>query len=122
MAIEFSRFASSSVADARCIVAALAPCLHIVHQLPGRVRLKIDLVALAGRGLMPLAGDPNAFLDAVRGVRNVRVNAAARSCIVDYDPGLIADQAWPDLLGGRDTPAAEALTALLAKSWAATGR
>lgn len=71
--------------------------VSIAHHVPGRIRLKLDLRALAH---LPKA-DPGPFVDLVarvRGVKSTRINAAALSVVVDYDQALIAPAIWPQLL------------------------
>ncbi len=81
----------------------LGPFLHlrryvsIAHHVPGRIRLKLDFAALAQ---LPKA-DPKPFVELVgriRGVTTTRVNAAALSVVVEYDPHLIPAPLWPRLL------------------------
>ncbi len=101
--------------DARRLVTEITPCLRIAHQINGRVRLKLaagafDLPALragGGEGLKQVLG-------ALPGVRDFSINPLARSCVVEYDSAIIPDTAWPDLLAGRRSLAADTLLALLA--------
>ena len=76
---------------------ALRRFISIAHHVPGRIRLKVDLKAVAH---LPQV-DPGPFVDLVgrvRGVKATRVNAAALSVVVEYDPALIAPPLWPRLL------------------------
>ena len=69
----------------------------IAHHVPGRIRLKLDLRALAE---LPTV-DPAPFaalLDRMQGVNSIRVNAAALSVVVDYDPAVVRAQDWERLL------------------------
>lgn len=110
----------AALPDSRQVVGHLAPCLRIAHQIRGRVRLKLDADALAAAPLPPgTAGRLDGLLTGIRGIRNVQVNLLARSCVVEYDTAVIPDAAWPDLLAGRTTPAAEALAAVLQERCAA---
>ncbi len=71
--------------------------IMIVHHVPGRIRLKLSLTALAH---LPKA-DPAPFIDLVarvKGVKDTRVNASALSVIVEYDPQAIAAPVWERLL------------------------
>lgn len=81
----------------------LSPFMHlrrfvsIAHHVPGRIRLKLDLRALCE---LPKV-DPAPFaalIGRVRGVTATRVNAAALSVVVEYDPALIAAPVWARLL------------------------
>lgn len=111
-----------STTDAWRIVERLAPALRIAHQIPGRIRLKLAADTLAAH---PLAAGEVGRLDAIlrgtRGIRRVQLNLLARSCVVEYDPGVIPDTAWPDLLAGRHTAAAAVLAGILREGYAAAG-
>jgi hypothetical protein len=103
--------ASASAAD---VIACWAPYLRIAHQVPGRVRLRLAAALADAPELRRF--DPAVLqrvLGEASGLRNVRLNPLARSCVVEYDDKLIPDAAWADLLAGRDTPAARILTARL---------
>lgn len=86
--------------------------LAIAHHIPGRIRLK--LVDEAAAAVLAGARFPTPErLRAVAGVRAVKLNLLARSCVVDYDPTAIPPAAWVDLLSGRRTVAsAPFITAL----------
>ncbi|MBQ6656495.1 MAG: hypothetical protein IJM64_04340 [Ottowia sp.] len=98
------------------LLARFAPHVRIAHHIPGRVRLRLDAAALKEAGISTGALRPKgAWTDdgALPGVRRVSWNLLARSCTIEYDAVRIAPAAWPELLAGRDTPAAAALRALL---------
>lgn len=102
------------LSDVRQVVERLAPCLRIAHQIRGRVRLKLDTDALPAAPLPPgIAGRLDGLLAGIRGIRSVQLNLIARSCVVEYDTAVIPDAAWPDLLAGRATAAADALAQVL---------
>jgi hypothetical protein len=61
-------------------------------------------------------------LGAIRGVHDIQFNLLARSCVVAYDSATIPDAAWPDLLGGHRTAAAETLLGLFAAAAAPSHR
>lgn len=87
--------------------AALRAC-RVAHHIPGRLRVKLG----GDTGRLPGKAEALALLDRLRsleGVAAVQVNALARSCTVEYAPGVILPEAWDDLLSGRDTAAAGAL-------------
>lgn len=100
--------------DARRLIAAIAPHLCIAHQVRGRVRLKLisrrarpaTQHAALGEALFPL-------LTRLPGIRAIAFNPLAGSCVVEYDHAVIPDVAWPDLLAGRPTAAADTLLRLL---------
>lgn len=98
----------------RCIALA-----GIAHQMPGRVRLKLDAGAKALRRIGTSGIGPEHFgraLEAVAGIRRVHLNKLARSVTIEYDNRAIPDVAWPDLLAGRASPEA---TGLLNRLWEA---
>jgi hypothetical protein len=73
--------------------------LTVAHHVPGRIRLMLDLAALAH---LPKV-DPAPFVELVkrtRGVRSTRVNAGALSVVVDYDTGELPMAIWGRLLAG----------------------
>ncbi|MGC8854903.1 MAG: hypothetical protein ACP5OY_08345 [Halothiobacillaceae bacterium] len=99
-------------------VAALIARLRLVHQVPGRVRIKL-------LDAMPYASAPSEYglvlersLAQLPGMRALRLNPLARSCTLEYDPEVIPDAAWPDLIHGRATPQARQLMTLLASALA----
>lgn len=95
------------------VVAAVGPCLRIVHHIAGRIRLKLD-TALDGASLQVLGGQRlKTALTSVRGVNGISLNLLARSCTVEYNPAVIPDAAWPDLLAQRQTAAARTLVGIL---------
>lgn len=94
----------------------LSPFLHlrrfvsIAHHVPGRIRLKLNMAALAH---LPKV-DPAPFVDLVAripGVKATRVNPAALSVVVDYDPRLIAGPVWERLLSGGPAEVEQILSA-----------
>lgn len=58
---------------------------HILHDLPGRLRLRIP--QLAGPGV---AEPVRYWLEAQDGVEDVRINRSACSLVIDYDPRRLA--------------------------------
>lgn len=87
--------------------------VSIAHHVPGRIRLKLDMRALAH---LPQV-DPAPFVDLVgrvQGVTATRVNAAALSVVVEYDPALIAPPVWAELLAAEPEAAARLLAAHIA--------
>lgn len=94
--------------------------VQIVHHIPGRVRLKLIKPLSGPRPAGVDAGGARgvpAVLEKLRGVRSLRVNLLARSCTIEYDPGVIPGPAWGDLLAGRDTAAAQALDGVLREAY-----
>lgn len=75
--------------------------LRIAHHVSGRVRLRLDPRAL---DLLPGVSQaalvfPFSRLD---GIRDVRVNVAAFSVAIHYDPAVIAPGWWETLVRGDD--------------------
>jgi hypothetical protein len=88
--------------------------LSIVHQVPGRVRLRL------GPGVLTLAHDEGSspeqaieWLVALPGVRGVRINAAAASLIIEYDPRRLEPSDWETLVLGDDDAALNLVLGLL---------
>jgi len=107
--------AGHAARDARRVIAEITPYLRIAHQVRGRVRLKLADAALRAPTLRNGVGERlRQLLGELPGVHGIALNALARSCVVEYDNAVIPDAAWPDLLGGRPTVAAETLLDLLA--------
>lgn len=103
-----------SAADLWRIVSKFLPSLRLAHQIPGRVRLKLDVVGLLASNLgKDDIEHLQSALGAMRGVRSIRLNLPARSCAVEYDSTIIPDAAWADLLAQRETPEAQVLIDIL---------
>ena len=87
--------------------------VEIAHHIPGRIRLKVDAEALSTLALAP--GKTQSLfnqLGRTKGIRALSVNPAARSCLIEYDPVIIAPQGWTDLVRGEiSEEAAELLKA-----------
>lgn len=91
-----------------------ATLLHIAHHIPGRIRLKLS--PEGERRLLQALDEARQFgavMKGVPGIRAIRINAPARSCVVDYDPALIPPAAWHDLVAGVSSAAAEGLVLAL---------
>jgi len=100
--------------DVASVIPLVAAYLRIAHQIPGRIRFTIDPAALKDPALRDLGERGlSDTLGVIRGVRDIRINKLARSCIVEYDKAIIADHAWGDLLADRATPAAHALLGII---------
>ncbi|MDO4905542.1 MAG: hypothetical protein Q4A16_08345 [Lautropia sp.] len=103
------------------LLAHFVPFLRIAHQIPGRVRFKFD--ASAGNGVKFDASTADsdtltAVLKQTRGIKNIGWNLLARSCTVEYDPQVLPDDAWADLLAGRSSAATAVLHAILEETHA----
>ncbi|MFT3717438.1 heavy-metal-associated domain-containing protein [Pseudorhodoferax sp.] len=87
--------------------------LHIAHHIRGRIRLKLDTRPVSMDVPRAQARGFQAVLDHIPGVASVQVNLLARSCTVHYDPKVIPERAWGDLLDGVDSDAAAILERIL---------
>ncbi|MDR1890081.1 MAG: hypothetical protein LBQ81_12010 [Zoogloeaceae bacterium] len=78
---------------------ALLAEVRIAHQIPGRVRLKLAGVPASVRTrLSPeILARFFAGLAEIPGIRQVKLNALAQSCTLEYDPHTLADHAWREL-------------------------
>jgi hypothetical protein len=82
--------------------------LSLVHQVPGRLRLRL------GPGLWAQASTINESdlrhgLASIQGIKNVRLNIAAASLVIEYDAGLIKSEAWQQLLEADEDRARDQL-------------
>ena len=80
------------------------------------ISLKLGKGALSGvsfEGADNKSDTINAALKRIRGVKNISWNLLARSCTIEYDPAVIPNAAWPDLLAGTDSPAAQTLRTIM---------
>lgn len=95
--------------------------VRIAHQVPGRVRLKLDttlsLAGLSSDEWLECINLLTQLLERTLGVRSVRVNPLARSCVLEYDPKIIPSEAWGDLLASKDSTAAQLLITHLYDSY-----
>lgn len=103
------------------LLAHFVPFLKIAHQIPGRVRFKFSTNATNGVSFDGPANSSDALsrvLKQTRGIKDIGWNLLARSCTISYDPKVIPDAAWVDLLAGRQSAAADTLHAILEESHA----
>ncbi len=101
--------------ELRRLVTEISPYLRIAHQINGRVRLKLDAGAFDSPAWRAGGGERlKQLFGVLPGVRDFSLNPLARSCVVEYDSAIIPDAAWPDLLAGRRSAAADVLLALFA--------
>ncbi len=83
--------------------------VNIAHHIRGRIRLRLQVYPKELQ--FPDLNDTEQFQTLVEqtpGVRSVRINLLAHSCLIEYDPKVIPDQAWKDFIAGK--PSAAALT------------
>ena len=88
--------------------------LAIVHHLPGRIRLRLG-AALWGAAAGVERARFKTLLDGLEGIRDVRVNLAVASVVVEYDPKQISPDDWETLVRGDATAAGELLNQWLAR-------
>lgn len=109
---------ASAAAEA---VLAWVPWLEIAHQTRGRVRIRfaraptdhpLTLDATVAQGLRDIERLLQ-ILRALPGVKDISINLLTRSCVVNYDPQIIPDPAWPELLDGNLSGDARVLIRLL---------
>jgi len=106
--------AQARPADTASVIALVAAYLRIAHQIPGRIRFKVDSAVLNDPALRDLGERGlSGTVGIIRGVRDIRINKLARSCTIEYDRAIIPDHAWGDLLANRATPAAHALLGII---------
>lgn len=89
--------------------------LSIVHHLPGRIRLRV------GPGLWGLANKVEdnllrKMLDHLEGIRDVRVNMAVASVVIEYDFKQIHPDNWETLVRGDAEAAGDLLNQWLARN------
>ncbi|MCW2306958.1 heavy-metal-associated domain-containing protein [Rhodobium gokarnense] len=84
----------------------IRPMLRIAHHIPGRIRLSVSLKALAS-GPKLSAGTVEALLARLEGITAVRINRAAGSATVTYDPKTFPPDLWSKIVTA-DRPAIEA--------------
>lgn len=86
----------------------------IAHHIRGRIRLRLTSYP---KELPPPDGRTTEqfqiLVEQAPGVRSVRINLLARSCLIEYDPQVIPDQAWKDFIAGEASAAADTLERIL---------
>lgn len=87
----------------------LARHLTVAHHVAGRVRLRLSPPALPRLGELP-----KGVLHALPGVAAVRINPAAGSVVVEYDPAVIEPGLWERVVRGDDAALAWVAQALRA--------
>ncbi len=90
---------------------ALSDYLQIVHHVPGRLRVRVSKAVLQHSAGLSLA-DIRKTIDAIEGVRGLKVSPATLSAVVDYDHHVIAPSLWCDLIDGPEHSARQAYAAL----------
>lgn len=88
------------------------PHLQIVHHVPGRVRLRFGPGIL--EAVPEIATQGEALLSGLTGIKDVRVNAAAFSLIVNYDRDRLPPGWWEKLIEGSEAEAIDVVAQLRA--------
>lgn len=79
----------------------LRDALSVAHHVPGRLRIRFSLKLLAdprAHALLAASGGGSA----VPGLRGFRLNAPARSVVIEYDPAVIRPELLEEALNTRD--------------------
>jgi len=104
---------------------ALLTHTQLAHHIKGRVRLKLGAASTASLQSMAQNGlhqqtfswaDGQKLLGTLKrlpGVLDISVNVMARSATVMYDPKVIPDVAWTDLIAGLNTSSSQLLRDML---------
>lgn len=87
--------------------------LSLIHQVPGRMRLRLG-VGLFARAAELSQGGLQGALQGLPGIRAVRLNLAAASLVIEYDPKLMTPDAWVLVLEGNEDEARDILSDWLA--------
>lgn len=95
--------------------------VRIAHHIRGRIRLKLENRAVSVDVPRAQARAFQSLLDRAPGIDSVQVNLLARSCTVHYDPIVIPERAWADLLGGTASDAADILERILRDTYLEIG-
>lgn len=104
------------------ILGRLAASLTIAHHIPGRVRFKLAMdLASVDRDAVAGVKTFVEVLNGTVGIRSVKLNPLARSCVVEYDDNIITPAAWQDVLNGAGSPDADVLLTLFRDAGQAAG-
>lgn len=93
---------------------AFRQALSVVHHVAGRIRLRVAPV-LYGRLAAVNGNGVQGLLQSLDGIRGFRVNPAAATVVIEYDPGRLAPGFWEALLEGSDDEAEQVLGRLLSQ-------
>lgn len=82
--------------------------LSIVHHLPGRIRVRLGPSLWGGAARFDRDLFQN-LLDRLEGIRDVRVNKAVASVVIEYDPDQVPPDDWETLVRGDAAAAGDVL-------------
>jgi hypothetical protein len=88
--------------------------LSIVHHMPGRIRLRLR-PAMWGTASQVNRNVVRQIISQLEGVRDVRVNAAVASVVIEYDPKQVRPEQWETLVRGDAEAAGLVLNQWLAR-------
>lgn len=96
--------------------------LSLAHHVKGRVRVKVSwsqISRLMATDSLPSAGDIEAFLIRMPGIKSCRVNRKALSMVIEYDESIWPYRLWEELAALDTNPGARgALRDELLAIWA----
>ena len=104
---------------------ALAEQLRIAHHIPGRVRFKISNTGVgqvqkddeSEAGLVKRAKAFQKSLVEIPGITKVKLNALAKSCLVEYNAEIIDPAAWDGLVLEEPTDVSKRLIDTLTEKY-----
>lgn len=85
-------------------LARLRRHLEIKHHVPGRIRIKFSLAIVADPMVKKMA---NSGQDLPPGVKSARLNALARSVVIEYDADKFPPELLEELISTKDNGRAE---------------
>lgn len=73
--------------------------LNVAHHVPGRIRIKFSPQILTKPAALSAMREHSELPTAIR---SARVNMAARSVVIEYDPAAIFPEAIEELINGKN--------------------
>lgn len=87
-------------------IAQLRRYISVKHHIPGRIRIKFNPKIAMDKQALQIARQQKKLPP---GVNNTRLNLAARSVVIEYDPQRIAPEILEELATTKDDVRASAL-------------
>jgi hypothetical protein len=78
--------------------------VSVAHHLRGRIRLRLGLEALGSMAGLDPAWLRLPFQD-LEGIRSIRINPAALSAVIEYDPATLPPAWWDEAFGADESRA-----------------